>query len=67
MLAATLSSTQKIGLGLCALAFICFALVSSMLVPRLRPDFPGRSVGWFVFVSVLFFVGMMCAVLFIAA
>lgn len=67
MLAATLSSTQKLGLGLSGLAFICFALVSSMLVPRWRPDFPGRSLGWFVFVSILFFVGMMCAVLFIAS
>ena len=67
MLAATLSSTQKLGLGLSGLAFIVFALVSSMLVPRWRPDFPGRRLGWFVFVSILFFVGMMCAVLFIAA
>jgi len=67
VLAATLSSTQKLGLGLSGLAFIVFALVSSMLVPRWRPDFPGRRLGWFVFVSILFFVGMMCAVLFIAA
>ena len=67
MLAATLSSTQKLGLGLSGLAFIVFALVSSMLVPRWRPDFPGRRLGWFVFVSILFFVGMMCAVLIFGA
>jgi hypothetical protein len=67
VLAAALSSTQKIGLGLSGLAFIVFALTSSMLVPRWRPDFPGRSLGWFVFVSILFFVGMMCAVLFVAS
>ena len=62
MLADTLSTAHKLGLGLSALAFIIFALVSAMLIPRSRPDFPGRSVGWFVFVSILFFIGMMCAV-----
>jgi hypothetical protein len=67
VLAATLSSTQKLGLGLSGLAFIVFALVSSMLIPRWRPDFPGRSLGWFIFISILFFAGMMCAVIFIAA
>jgi hypothetical protein len=35
-----------------------------MLVPRTRPEFPSRRLGWFVFVTVLFFVGMMCAVVF---
>ena len=63
MLAEGLSTANKLGLGLSGLAFIVFALVSAMLVPRWRPDFPGRSLGWFVFVSILFFVGMMCAVL----
>ena len=64
MLADTLSTAHKLGLGLSALAFIIFALVSAMLIPHSRPDFPGRKVGWFVFVSILFFVGMMCAVVF---
>ena len=62
MLADTLSTAHKLGLGLSALAFIIFALVSAMLIPHSRPDFPGRNVGWFVFVSILFFIGMMCAV-----
>ena len=61
---AALSTAHKLGLGLSGLAFIAFALVSAMLVPRTRPDFPGRRLGWYVFVSVLFFVGMMCAVFF---
>jgi len=58
-----LSTAHKLGLGLSGLAFVLFALISSMLVPRWRPDFPGRNLGWFVFVSILFFIGMMSAVL----
>ena len=61
---AALSTAHKLGLGLSALAFIAFALISAMVIPRRNPDFPGRRVGWFVFVSVLFFIGMMCAVIF---
>ena len=61
---AALSTAHKLGLGLSGLVFIAFALVSAMLVPRNRPDFPGRRVGWYVFVTILFFIGMMCAVVF---
>jgi NADH:ubiquinone oxidoreductase subunit 3 (subunit A) len=58
-----LSTAHQLGLGLAGLAFVVFALISAMLIPRSRPEFPGRNLGWFVFVSILFFVGMMCAVL----
>ncbi|MFL5936914.1 MAG: hypothetical protein ACJ744_13625 [Gaiellaceae bacterium] len=58
-----LSTAHKLGLGLSGLAFVLFALISAMLIPRSRPEFPGRNLGWFVFVSILFFVGMMTAVL----
>jgi hypothetical protein len=58
-----LSTAHKLGLGLSGLAFVLFALISAMVIPRSRPDFPGRNLGWFVFVSILFFVGMMSAVL----
>jgi NADH:ubiquinone oxidoreductase subunit 3 (subunit A) len=58
-----LSTANKLGLGLSGLAFVVFALISAMVIPRSRPEFPGRSLGWFVFVSILFFVGMMSAVL----
>ncbi len=61
---AALSTAHKVGLGLSALAFIVFALLSAMVIPRSNPNFPGRRLGWFVFVSILFFVGMMCAVFF---
>jgi NADH:ubiquinone oxidoreductase subunit 3 (subunit A) len=60
---AALSTAHKLGLGLSGLAFIVFALVSAMLIPRRNSDFPGRHVGWFVFVTVLFFIGMMAAVI----
>ena len=59
---AALSTAHKLGLGLSGLTFIAYALISSMLIPHYRPDFPGRRLGWFVFVTVLFFIGMMNAV-----
>jgi NADH:ubiquinone oxidoreductase subunit 3 (subunit A) len=58
---AALSTAHKLGLGLSGVAFIAFALVSAMLVPRSRPDFP-RRLGWFVFVTLLVFIGMIAAV-----
>jgi len=61
-----LSTTQKVGLGLCVAGFAGFSLIVSMLVPRYRPDFPGRGLRVFVVTCVLFFVGMMSAVIFIA-
>ncbi len=67
MFVAALDTSQKLGLGLSGVAFIIFALVSAMVIPRSRPEFPGRNLGWFVFVSILFFVGMMCAVLIFGA
>jgi uncharacterized cupredoxin-like copper-binding protein len=61
-----LSTTQKVGLGLCVAGFAGFSLIVSMLVPRYRPQFPGRGLRVFVVTCVLFFVGMMSAVIFIA-
>jgi hypothetical protein len=59
---AALSTGHKLGLGLSGLAFIVFALVSAMVIPRKNPDFPGRRLGWYVFVTLLFFICMMAAV-----
>lgn len=66
MLLFALSTTQKVGLGLCVAGFAGFSLIVSMLVPRYRPQFPGRGLRVFVVTCVLFFVGMMSAVIFIA-
>jgi mono/diheme cytochrome c family protein len=58
-----LSSGHEIGLGLVGAAFIVFALVSSFVLPRRNPNFPGRGLGWYVTLCALFFVAMMAAVL----
>jgi mono/diheme cytochrome c family protein len=60
---AGLSTGQKIGLATVGGLFIAFALISSFVLPRRNPNFPGRHVGLFVTVGVLFFVAMISAVL----
>jgi cytochrome c551/c552 len=60
---AGLSTGHKIGLAAVGGAFIVFALVSSFVLPRFNPNFPGRGLGWFVFVCVLFFLAMISAVI----
>ena len=66
MLLLALSTTQKVGLGLAVLGFAGFSLIVSMLVPRWYPQFPGRGLRVFLVTCVLLFVGMMCAVIFVA-
>ena len=61
-----LSSGQKLGIAGVALAFIAFALVSSFLLPRRDPDFPGRGLRFFIVVTVAFFVAMMATIVFFA-
>src|SRR3954465_7771956 len=60
---AGLSTTNKIGLATVAALFIIFALVSSFVLPRRNPNFPGRRVGWYSALAVLFLVAMISAVL----
>jgi|SRR5438270_8506884 len=62
MLVAALTSGQKIGLVVVGGLFILFALVSSFVLPRRNPDFPGRHVGWFAVACVAFLVAMLSAV-----
>jgi uncharacterized cupredoxin-like copper-binding protein len=57
-----LSTGHKIGLALVAAGFAGFALLTSMLVPRWRPQFPGRALGVFVVACLLLFAGMVTAV-----
>jgi mono/diheme cytochrome c family protein len=63
LVVAGLSTGNKIGLIAVAAAFIVFALVSSFVIPRRNPNFPGRGIGWYVALCVLFFVAMLAAVL----
>jgi len=60
---AGLSTGNKIGLATVAAVFIIFALVSSFLLPRRYPNFPGRRVGWYSALSVMFLIAMISAVL----
>jgi uncharacterized cupredoxin-like copper-binding protein len=57
-----LSTGHKVGLALVAAFFILFALSSSFLFPRYRPEFPGRRLGTFLLVTLVIFVGMLAAV-----
>src|SRR5438445_3528025 len=60
---AALSYDHKLGLGLVAVAFILFAVASALLIPRYRPQYPGRSgLPLFVIVTAVLFVGMLFAV-----
>lgn len=61
-----LSTGHKIGLFAVAVVFILFALTSSLLVPRYRPDFPGARKGLFIVGTVALFVAMLLAVEFFA-
>ena len=62
MLLLGLSTSHKVGLALAAAGFAGFALIVSMLVPRWRPQFPGRGLPLFLAVCVLMFFGMLAAV-----
>jgi mono/diheme cytochrome c family protein len=63
LVVAGLSTGHKIGLAAVGVAFIVFALVSSFVLPRRNPNFPGRGMGAYVALCVLFFVAMLAAVL----
>jgi mono/diheme cytochrome c family protein len=63
LVVAALSTGHKIGLATVGGLFILFALVSSFVLPRRNPNFPGRSVGWYSALAVLFLVAMISAVL----
>ena len=47
-----MSTTNKIGLVTVGVAFIVFALISALVLPRRYPDFPGKGLGWYVMVCV---------------
>jgi uncharacterized cupredoxin-like copper-binding protein len=57
-----LSTGHQVGLAVTAAAFIAFALASSFLFPRFRPQYPGGGLLAFIVVSFVFFFGMLAAV-----
>ncbi|HXJ70653.1 MAG TPA: hypothetical protein VNM39_17245 [Verrucomicrobiae bacterium] len=63
MLGSELPLGHEIGLIVVAAVFIAFALVSSFLVPRYKPDFPGpNGLSTFVIASIVMFGLMVAAV-----
>jgi cytochrome c6 len=46
--------------------FISFALIAALVVPRSRPEFPGRRLGVFLVVCVVLFAAQLTAVLVLA-
>jgi hypothetical protein len=62
-----LTTGHKVGLLVVAGIFIAFALLSAMVIPRYRPNFPGRALPLFLFVTVCMFVAMFTAVLIFGA
>ena len=64
MLLAALSTGNKIGLAVVGGTFILFALTSAIIIPRRRPDFPGRNgLSVFVLASFVLFFAMLTAVI----
>ncbi len=63
---AAVSTQNKLLLGGMALIFIVFALVSSFVLPRRDPNFPGEQRNRFLAVTAVLFVGMLLAVEFFA-
>jgi uncharacterized cupredoxin-like copper-binding protein len=57
-----LSTGHEVGLAVTGAAFIVFALASSFLFPRFRPQYPGRGLPAFIVVAFVFFLGMLTAV-----
>ncbi len=57
-----ISSSGKIWLAVVGGIFIVFALVVALVIPRSRPDFPGKSLRPFLAVVAALFVAMMTTV-----
>ena len=66
MLLASLSAAQKAGIAGMAAVFIIFALVCSLVIPRYRPNFPGRHLWAYVVVVVCLFGAMMAVIVVVA-
>jgi cytochrome c6 len=60
-----LNGYQSLLLGV-ALFFIAFALTVALLIPRWKPDFPSRYLGWFIAAVIILFACQLTAVLLLA-
>ncbi|HZT16972.1 MAG TPA: c-type cytochrome [Gaiellaceae bacterium] len=63
LVVAGLSTGHKIGLAAVGAAFIVFSLISAFVLPQLSPNFPGRGMGWYVTICLVFFAAMLSAVI----
>jgi cytochrome c6 len=54
------------GLLASALVFIFFALVVALVIPRSRPGFPSKYLGWFIGACIVLFAVQMTAVILLA-
>ena len=61
-----LETHQKVELAIMAAVFIGFALISSFVLPRRNPNFPGKNLRWYLVVCVCLFAGMISTIIFIA-
>ena len=57
-----LSTGREVGLALVAGTFIAFAFFSSLVIPRWRPEYPGRGLRWFVLTTLVLFFATLGAV-----
>jgi uncharacterized membrane protein YqjE len=63
---AAVSTQNKFLLGGMAVIFIVFSLISSFVLPRRDPNFPGDRRNLFIAVTAVLFVAMLLAVEFFA-
>lgn len=58
-----LTTNQQLGLGITAAVFIVFSLLAALVIPRSRPEFPGRGgLVPFILVTVILTIAMLGAV-----
>jgi nitrite reductase (NO-forming) len=62
VLVLALSTGHKVGLAVVGAVFVVFALVSAVLIPRFRPNYPAGGLPAFVVLAFVLFFGMLSAV-----
>lgn len=62
MLIAALSTEHKILLAGMGAIFIAFSLVSSFVLPRRDPSFPGRNLRWYLLATFVLWIFMLATV-----